>query len=199
MAICAEKEKRYVKIVWAGPTAEVITAGDRIVRLREREVLSDPMDSSVAEYLDMGDEEFKLKYTTGYLCKHKISSGLIICKNRGEKYTNWKKDSELSPSKMITWGLCLRKMKPDTRTDFGGIYLNVSNCNFSNNDQWVLEDIDINLKRQKPWAKDRQPESNMLNGDDNDISLSVSRLPSVGVPNLTIVKGQSQIDFHPRE
>lgn len=161
MITCAKKKKIYVKVGLNQSSERVVTANQRTVRLKRREVMPSIEDPSVAEYQDMGDGKFKLKYYTGYLCKHTGSPGLVICKNKREKFTEWKKDHPYTPSKMKTEGNCMKIKNSDTTTENGGWYLNAGVCYYGENDKWHIQNVEIEAVKNEQKTKGVQMEGEM--------------------------------------
>lgn len=160
------KPKRYVVLKWEGSPEEKITSSKRTIRLKEREVTNSKNDPSVAEYISVGNGKFKLKYPTGYFCRDAGSPGVVICKNRDEKYTDWEFISNAASSKMKTEGLCLRRMGTDHKTGEGGRYLNASSCILPSNGSWTLEDVEIDQSGGQ--SEDSTSGESMMSGDDKN-------------------------------
>lgn len=168
--------KRYVMIIWNNEIQEKLTAAERTMRLRERDITRDKDDPSVAEYKPGVDGKFKLKYKSGYLCRDKKTPGVVVCKNSDEKYTDWEFESNSNSSKLITEGLCLRRMGIDNNTGEGGRYLNASHCYLQSNSNWSIEDVDFDEPEEKSSGSGM-----MMIGSDTDGKTTISTFPATSV------------------
>lgn len=197
IAISLNKATRYVKVVWNGGIKEVITASAIRIRLKDRYVNPRLEDPSIAEYEDTGDGKFRLKYFTGYLCKKKKDAGVVICKNKEDKYTEWEMNSDNVSSRIKTEGVCLKRKGLDNKTGESGRHVHASSCFEGQTTEWSIEDVEIGTRQPEPVIKNPQNKSDMLTGNDNNNGSIISTIPTtvasgkLGLPSPFISKAES--------
>lgn len=111
------------------------------VRLKPEDPPTSKEDYSVAEFIKLPDDKYKIKYKSGYLCKKYADPGIVICDKYYDSNTTWSIENNINYVKLKVGNYCLKKMGYDKRESSKGYYLNASFCGNNEKYQFKIQNL----------------------------------------------------------